>query len=140
MTTFSKAAGYGGILFAALVTATAALSGTGVHEGEGIVNKLGANASAITYWVNEPSGWHAADDGRHQVGENADDEKHTILRFSSSLLPGQSEPSRSPAAVGEPQPLLRIRVSPTDRGRAGFGRVGLSVANSPTTVALESLP
>jgi hypothetical protein len=54
MTVFSKAAGYGGILFAALVTATPALSGT----GECIVNKLGANASAISYWVNEPSGWH----------------------------------------------------------------------------------
>ena len=109
MTTFSKAAGYGGILFAALVTATAALSGTGVHEGEGIVNKLGANASAITYWVNEPSGWHVVTTVDTKSGENADDEKHTILRFSSSLLPGQSQLISVPAAVGEPQPLLRIR-------------------------------
>ena len=91
MTTFSKAAGYGGILFAALVTATPALSGTGLHEGEGIVTKLGANASAITYWVNEPSGWHVVTTVDTKSGENADDEKHAILRFSSSLLPGQSQ-------------------------------------------------
>jgi hypothetical protein len=109
MTTFSKAAGYGGILFAALVTATPALSGTGVHEGEGIVTKLGANASAITYWVNEPSGWHVVTTVDTKSGENADDEKHAILRFSSSLLPGQSQLISVPAAVGEPQPLLRIR-------------------------------
>jgi hypothetical protein len=37
------------------------------------------------------------------------DEKHAILRFSSSLLPGQSQLISVPAAVGEPQPLLRIR-------------------------------
>ena len=68
MATFSKAAGYGAVLIAALATATPALCGADVREGEGIGTKLGANASAITYWVNEPGGWHVVTTGRHQVG------------------------------------------------------------------------
>ena len=107
--TFSKAAGYGAVLIAALATATPALCGADVREGEGIVTKLGANASAITYWVNEPGGWHVVTTVDTKSGENADDEKHTIVSFSSSLLPGQSQLISVPAAVGEPQPLLRIR-------------------------------
>jgi hypothetical protein len=107
--TFSKAAGYGAVLIAALATATPALCGADVREGEGIGTKLGANASAITYWVNEPGGWHVVTTVDTKSGENADDEKHAIVRFSSSLLPGQSQLISVPAAGGEPQPLLRIR-------------------------------
>ena len=113
MTKFLKAAGYAGVLIAVVATVSPALCAAEpehiVREGQGVVTKLGANASATTYWMDEQDGWHVVTTVDTKSGENADDEKHAIVRFSSSLLPGQSQLISVPAAVGEPQPLLRIR-------------------------------
>jgi hypothetical protein len=52
MTKLLKAAGYAGALIAAVTTATAGICAAeperSVREGQGVITKLGANASAIT--------------------------------------------------------------------------------------------
>lgn len=40
---------------------------------------------------------------------DANIDTHAIVRFSASLLPGQSQLISIPAAVGEVAPVLRIR-------------------------------
>jgi hypothetical protein len=106
---FSRAAGYGGVLAAAFAIATPALGGADVPAGEGVITKLGTHASAVTYWVNEPGGWHVVTTVDTTASGTADTDNHAIIRFSSSLLPGQSLLISVPAALGEPQPILRIR-------------------------------
>jgi hypothetical protein len=113
MTNSVKAAGLAGILMAALVTGTAALSATPpanvVREGQAVVTELDANASAVTYWVNEPDGWHVVTTVDAVIGQGGEAEKHAVVRFSSLLLPGQSQLISVPFAIGERQQVLRIR-------------------------------
>jgi hypothetical protein len=113
MTKFLQEAGYAGVLIAAVATTNLALSAAepkrSVPEGQGVVTKLGATVSAITYWVSEPDGWHVVTTVDTTAGEYVGDETHSIVRFSSSLLPGQSQLISVPVAVGELQPVLRIR-------------------------------
>jgi hypothetical protein len=113
MTKFLKAAGYAGVLIAALATAAAAIFASApersVREGQGVITKLGANPSAITYWVSLPDGWQEVTTVDTTATEYVDNETHAIVRFSSSLLPGQSQLISIPVAVGELQPALRIR-------------------------------
>jgi hypothetical protein len=70
---------------------------------------LGANASAITYWVNETDGWHVVTTVDTVIGQDSSTERHAIVRFSSVLLPGQSALISVPSAIGERQQVLRIR-------------------------------
>ena len=62
MTSFAKTAGLAGILVAVFATANpelrAAQPDRTVREGQGVTTDLGANASAITYWVSGSDGWH----------------------------------------------------------------------------------
>jgi hypothetical protein len=109
MAGFSRAAGYGVVLAAALAIATPALGGAEVGEGEGVITKLGTHAFAVTYWVNEPRGWRVVTTVDTTASGTADSDNHAIIRFSSSLLPGQSQLVSVPAASGQPQPILRIR-------------------------------
>jgi hypothetical protein len=113
MTKFLKAAGYAGVLIAVVATVSPALCAAEpehiVREGQGVVTKLGANASATTYWMDEQDGWHVVTTVDITAGENVDNETHTIVRFSSSLLPEQTQLISVPVAVGEPQPVLRVR-------------------------------
>jgi hypothetical protein len=108
----SRAAGYGVVLAAALAIATPAVGGVDVREGEGVITKLGTHASAVTYWVNEPRGWRVVTTVDTAASGTADSDNHAIIRFSSSLLPGQSQLISVPAALGQPQPILRIRRLP----------------------------
>jgi hypothetical protein len=43
------------------------------------------------------------------IEQNGDAEKHAVVRFSSVLLPGQSQLISVPFAIGERQQVLRIR-------------------------------
>ena len=111
MSEFLKRAGYAGVVISALVaTGPAAKAGEGIvaRETESVVTPLGDKARALTYWVSQPDGWHVvttvnsvADDG---LPENA-----KVVRFTSVLLPGQSQSISVPVAVGEVQPVLNIR-------------------------------
>lgn len=100
--------GAGGVL-AALAAAPGSRADEpvgGASPGEAILTRLGAGASALTYWQSGPDGWQVVttvDGGVAGEGE------HAIVRFSAVLLPGQSQSISVPVAQGEPQPVLRIR-------------------------------
>jgi len=113
MTSFVKAAGLAGILVAVFATVTPDLKAdqlnNAVREGQGVTTELGENASAITYWVNRSHGWHVVTTVDTVIGKDGDVEKHAVVRFSSVLLPGQSQLISVPFAIGERQQVLRIR-------------------------------
>ena len=113
MNSFTKAAGLAGILIAVFATVTAELKAdqldNAVRQRQAVTTQLGPNASAITYWVSEPDGWHVVTTVDTVIGQNGDAEKHAVVRFSSVLLPGQSQLISVPFAIGERQPVLRIR-------------------------------
>ena len=113
MNSFTKAAGLAGILIAVFATVTAELKAdqldNAVRQRQAVTTQLGPNASAITYWVSKPDGWHVVTTIDTVIGQNGDAEKHAVVRFSSVLLPGQSQLISVPFAIGERQPVLRIR-------------------------------
>ena len=113
MTSFAKAAGLAGILVAAFATVTPELKAdqlnNAVREGQAVTTELGGNASAITYWVSKSDGWHVVTTVDTVIGRDGDAEKHAVVRFSSVLLPGQSQLISVPFAIGERQQVLRIR-------------------------------
>jgi len=114
MTSLVKAAGLAGILVVVFAAATpyvvdAAQLNDAVGEGEAVVTELSANASATTYWVSEPDGWHVVTTVDTAIRQDGDAEKHSVVRFSSVLLPGQSQLISVPFAIGERQQVLRIR-------------------------------
>ena len=113
MTNSIKAAGLAGILVAVLATATPELKAdqinNAVREGHAVTTELGANAAAVTYWVAGSDGWHVVTTVDSVIERNADAAKHAVVRFSSVLLPGQSQSVSVPLAIGERQQVLRIR-------------------------------
>jgi hypothetical protein len=113
MTSFVKAAGLAGILVAVFATVTPELKAdqlnNAVREGQAVTTELGENASAITYWVSKPDGWHVVTTVDTVIGKDGDAEKHAVVRFSSVLLLGQSQLISVPFAIGERQQVLRIR-------------------------------
>jgi hypothetical protein len=80
-----------------------------LREGQGVTTELGGNASATTYWVNEADGWHVVTTVDTVTGQNGEAEDHSVVRFASVLLPGQSQVISVPFAAGEQQRVLRIR-------------------------------
>jgi|SRR5712671_5448864 hypothetical protein len=113
MTSFVKAAGLAGILVAVFATVTPELKAdqlnNAVREGHAVTTKLGATVSATTYWVSDSDGWHVVTTVDTVIEQNGDAEKHAVVRFSSVLLPGQSQLISVPVAIGERQQVLRIR-------------------------------
>ncbi len=113
MTSFAKAAGLASILLAVFATVTPELKAdqlnSTVRQRQAVTTELGPNASAITYWVSEPDGWHVVTTVDTVIEQNGDAEKHAVVRFSSVLLPGQSQLISVPFAIGERQQVLRIR-------------------------------
>ena len=113
MTNFIKAAGLAGILVAVFATVTPELNAdqlnSAVRQRQAVTTELGPNASAITYWVSEPDGWHVVTTVDTVIAQDGDAEKHAVVRFSSVLLPGQSQLISVPFAIGERQQVLRIR-------------------------------
>jgi hypothetical protein len=112
-TSFLKAAGFVAILATAVAAVIAQLKAaplnSKVREGQGVTTELSADASAITYWLNETDGWHVVTTVDILVAQSGDSAKHAIVRFSSVLLPGQSETISVPLPVGERQQVLCIR-------------------------------
>jgi hypothetical protein len=80
-----------------------------VREDQAVTIVLSPNSAAITYWVGESDGWHVVTTVDTVIGKNGNDEKHSVVRFSSVLLPGQSQLISVPSAMGEQQQALRIR-------------------------------
>jgi hypothetical protein len=112
MTNFIKAAGLAGILAAVLATVPelkADQLNNAVREGHAVTTELGGNASAVIYWVSKSDGWHVVTTVDTVIDRNGDAGKHAIVRFSSVLLPGQSQLVSVPFALGERQQVLRIR-------------------------------
>jgi hypothetical protein len=112
MTNFIKAAGLAGILVATLATVPelkADQPNSAVREGHAVTTELDGNAAAVTYWVSRPDGWHVVTTVDTVIDRNGDAGKHAIVRFSSVLLPGQSQLVSVPSAIGERQQILRIR-------------------------------
>jgi hypothetical protein len=113
MTKFVKAAGLAGILVAVFATVTSELKAdqlnNAVRQGQAVTTALGPNASAITYWVSKPDGWHVVTTVDTVIEQNGDADEHAVVRFSSVLLPGQSQLISVPFAIGERQQVLRIR-------------------------------
>ena len=106
MASRAKSAGLAGILVAAFATvASAAQPNHALPERQPVLTQLGADASAMTFWVNESDGWHVVTIVDTVIGR---DEKHAVVRFSSVLLPGQSQLVAVPVARGEQQQLLCI--------------------------------
>ena len=73
------------------------------------MTELSANASAITYWVSESDGWHVVTTVDAVVGQDGDANHHAVVRFSSVLLPSQSQLISVLFSIGEQQQVLRIR-------------------------------
>jgi len=112
MKNFIKAAGLTGILVAVLATAPglkADQPNRAVREGHAVTTELGGNASAVTYWVSKSDGWHVVTTVDTAIGGNGGADKHAIVRFTSVLLPGQSQLVSVPFAIGERAQVLRIR-------------------------------
>ena len=113
MSRFTKVIGFYGALAALFATFSPCLGADQVprptFEGQAVEAKLNPNASAITYWVNEPDGWHVVTTVDTVIAKNSDAEKHAVVRFEAVLLPGQSQVISVPFPIGEQQRFLRIR-------------------------------
>jgi hypothetical protein len=79
-----------------------------VRERQGVTTALSGNASAVTYWVNEPDGWHVVTTVDTVTSQFDGSRDHAVVRFSSVLQPGQSQLISVPLAIGEQQRALRI--------------------------------
>jgi len=105
--------GFSGVLAALFTTCSPGLCADQykrpISEGRAVEAKLDANASAITYWVSEPDGWHVVTTVDTVIAQASNAEKHAIVRFEAVLLPGQSQLISVPFPVGAKQRFLRIR-------------------------------
>lgn len=112
MTSLVKTAGLAGILAALFAAVSpdlrAAQLNDAVREGQPVVTELSAGTSAITFWVSESDGWHVVTSVDVVIRKDDGAEKHAWLRFSSVLMPGQSQLISVPLALGERQQVLRI--------------------------------
>ena len=59
--------------------------------------------------MSESDGWHAVTTVDTVIGGHGDAEHHAVVRFSSVLLPGQSQLISVRFAIGEQQQVLRNR-------------------------------
>ena len=84
---------------------------TVVREAQPVSTELSPNASALTYWVGESDGWQVVTTVDTVIARDSEAETHAVVRFSSVLLPGQSQQISVPVAIGEPQKILRIQRS-----------------------------
>ena len=113
MTKLMKTAALAGVMVAFLASTAlelrAADSKNGVREGQAVVTELGPNASATTYWVGEPDGWHVVTTIDIVLGRSDIADHHAVARFSAVLFPGQVQVISVPYALGEQQQVLRVR-------------------------------
>jgi hypothetical protein len=79
-----------------------------VIEGSPVITQLGSDASAMTYWRSQQDGWHVVTIVQFAPMPEENSDKYPVVRFSSVLLPGQSQTISLPMALGEPSEALRI--------------------------------
>jgi len=109
MRSILKTTAFASILIAALATvAPAAEPSVAVPERQPVVTALSATASAMTFWVIESDGWRVVTVVDMVIPQNSDAEQHAVVRFSSVLLPGQSQLISVPLALGQQQQVLRV--------------------------------
>jgi hypothetical protein len=113
MSRFAKMVAVGIIWTAALGIAVPGLRAVEalsiLAEGEGVTNEIGPDASATIYWVRESDSFRVVTTIDTIIKQqNADSEKHAVVRFSSLLLPGQSQQISVPFALGEQQRQLVV--------------------------------
>jgi hypothetical protein len=110
MMRLTKFAGLAG-LFAVLSATAAARAGqpdAALPEIQPAIVELDGNASALTYWVSEPDGWHVVTTVDTVIGRGSATEQHAVVRFSAVLQPGQSQLISVPSFGGEQQQAVRI--------------------------------
>ena len=108
MMRLTKLAGLAGLLAVLSTAALAGQPGGALPEIHPALVELDGNASALTYWVSEPDGWHVVTTVDTVVGRGSATEQHAIVRFSAVLQPGQSQLISVPSIGGEPQQAVRI--------------------------------
>jgi hypothetical protein len=95
------------LLGAALVASPAVA--TELKEGQSVVTQLSAEASAVTYFVDRPDGFHVIVTVRagHDAGADVLHQPPAI-QFSSRILPGQTIDLSMPAAAASADSVLEI--------------------------------
>jgi hypothetical protein len=95
-------------LAASLATtgATAALAEE-PSQGAAVLTPLGAGASAVTYWTDEPEGFRVVTTVDAARPDDAD--RHAVVRSSIVLRPGQTQTISLPGPLGSASPGLEVR-------------------------------
>jgi hypothetical protein len=95
-------------LLGAAILASPAVA-TELWEGQSAVTQLSPEASAVTYFVDRPDGFHVIVTVRTSHDASADAlHQPSAIRFSSRILPGQTIDLSMPAAVGSADSVLEI--------------------------------
>jgi len=108
---------------ALLIGVTGATSANETHhllpQQTGITTALGNNTSAVTYWVDEADGIHVVTTINAVGGSESapGSQQHALMRFSTLILPGQSQVIAVPGPDGSQQQVLRIRRLRNDLGK-----------------------
>jgi len=93
---------------AALLGASAA-SAQELREGQAAVTQLSPNASAVTYFLDRPDGYHLFVTVRPQHDATADAlHQPPALRFTSRIVPGQTINLSVPDASGPSDTVMEI--------------------------------
>jgi len=96
------------IVGAAMLAAGPA-SASELREGQSVVTQLAPNASAVTYLVDRPDGYHVIVTVRTAHDANADVlHQPPVVRFSSRILPGQTIDVSMLDAAGPADTVLEI--------------------------------
>ena len=95
-------------LLGAALVASPALA-TELREGQSAVTQLSPDASAVTYFVDRPDGFHIIVTVRtsHDAGADALHQPPAI-QFSSRILPGQTIDLSMPQGAGPANSVLEI--------------------------------
>jgi hypothetical protein len=93
----------------------AALLGAGpamaqeLREGQAAITQLAPNASAVTYFVDRPDGYHIIVTVRGQHDARADAlHQSPVVRFTSRIAPGQTIDVSLPETSGSPSTVMEI--------------------------------
>jgi hypothetical protein len=82
---------------------------TELREGQSVVTQLSAEASAVTYFVDRPDGFHVIVTVRTDHNDGGDVlHQPPAIQFSSRILPGQTIDLSMPAAAGPAASVLEI--------------------------------
>jgi len=93
---------------AALLSAGPA-SAIELREGQPAVTQLAPNASAVTYFVDRPDGYHVIVTVTVAHDANADVlHQPRVVHFSSQILPGQTIDFSTPDSAGPADTVLEI--------------------------------